>query len=113
MIFREKYVYSYILLPDRFSLSGFLSFVRDLVGRIRTSAYANFQQRKFLAAFTMYVFFIRCSLSDIHIFQITGSDDVISWIIDKILTLFEEFWNRFSCEVVRPLILIRKHNLWG
>ena len=49
-------------------------------------------------------------------FQITESDDVISWIIDAILTLFGEFsylLNRLSYEVVKPLTLIRKHNLRG
>ena len=37
----------------------------------------NFQQISFLAAFAMHVFSIRCSLWDIHFFQITESDDVI------------------------------------
>ena len=39
---------------------------------------ANFQQRGFLGTFAMDMFLIRCSLLDIHSFQITGSDDVIS-----------------------------------
>ena len=39
-----------------------------------------------------------------------------SWIIDEILTFFGKFsyiLNCLSYELVRPLILIRKHNLWG
>ena len=43
----------------------------------KTDYLANFQQRSFLATFTMDIFLIRCSLWDIHIFQITGSDGVI------------------------------------
>ena len=38
----------------------------------------NFQQRGFSGTFAMDMFLIRCSLLDIHSFQITGSDDVIS-----------------------------------
>ena len=62
------------------------------------------------------MFLIRCSFWDIHFFLITGSDDVISWIIDKILTLFGEFLyllNRLSYEVVQHLILLWKPKLRG
>ena len=40
--------------------------------------------------------------------------DVISWIIDEVLTFLRTFSYLLNCllyEVVRPLILIRKHNL--
>ena len=77
---------------------------------------ANFQQRSFLATFAMDVFLIRCSLWDITFFQIIGSGDVISWIIDEILTFWGKFsylLNRLSSEVVRPLFLIRKQLTCG
>ena len=77
---------------------------------------AKFQQRIFLTTFIMTMFLIRCSFWDIHFFLITGSDDVISWIIDKILTLFWEFLyllNRLSYEVVQHLILLWTHKLRG
>ena len=78
----------------------------NLVGQITASKMdyrANFQQRSFLATFTMNVFLIKCSLGDTHIFQITGSDDVIfinNWwhfdIFKEILIFLELLiiWNR-------------------
>ena len=86
-------------------------------GADKNTCYANFQQRSFLNTFTMYVSLIRCISWDIHIFfKLLEVMTSFSWIIDEILTFLGKFsylLNRLTYEVVRPLILIRKHNLKG
>ena len=82
---------------------------------LKTDYHANFQQ-SFLAAFIMDVFFIRCTLWDIHIFSIYRK----WWCHFHKLMRFWRFgenfhtsWTYFLYEVVRPLILIKSATYWG